>query len=177
MDDIDREKMKCGDIDSDTITISFTCGLRTDCPSPDILAPEPQTRFPPSHLSPECYPCPFPLHGAYCGRYSIDGDSRCHPLPAQESIIYEKIIPLKKNHKFLGSPKPLFLDMDDSDDSAFLRSANRTSHYRSLVIGSSIVHRLVHIPKFITDFQAKLPQDIYDTFSRDSLHVTIRSLC
>merc|ERR1719474_1175332 len=93
---------------------------------------------------------------------------------SQESIIYEKIIPLKKNHKFLGSPKPLILDMEDTEDSAYLRSANRTSHYRSLVIGSSIVPRLVHIPKFITDFQAKLPHDIYDTFSKDSLHVTIR---
>ena len=66
---------------------------------------------------------------------------------------------------------------DESDDSPFLRSANRflnfsdqylvaifdselgagglvpcdrTSHYRSLVIGSSIVHKLVHVPKFIT---------------------------
>eukprot|EP01083_Nonionella_stella_P091223 254980_1 len=29
-------------------------------------------------------------------------ENRC-----QESVIYEKIIPLKKNHKFLGAPRPL----------------------------------------------------------------------
>eukprot|EP01084_Bolivina_argentea_P133055 234796_1 len=99
-------------------------------------------------------------------------ENRC-----QESIIYEKIIPTKKNHKFLGSPRPLLLNMEDQDDAPYLRSANRTSHYKSLIIGASIVHRLIHVPKFITDFQKKLPKEIFDVFHKDSLHVTIRALC
>lgn len=99
-------------------------------------------------------------------------ENRC-----QESIIYEKIIPLKKNHKFLGSPRPLLLDLEeDEDDGPYLRSANRSSHYRSLVIGTSLVHRLIVVPNFITEFQAKLPKNIFDTFSRESLHVTLRAL-
>eukprot|EP01084_Bolivina_argentea_P179459 310104_1 len=96
-------------------------------------------------------------------------ENRC-----QESVIYEKIIPLKKNHKFLGSPRPLLLDLEAQDDSPFLRSANRTSHYRHLFVGSSIVYRLNRVPKFITDFQNKLPKQYYDTFSKNSLHVTVR---
>merc|ERR1711971_167211 len=102
---------------------------------------------------------------------------------SQESVIYEKIIPLLKTHKFLGSPRPLLLNMPNSDDGAdeddspYLRSANRTSHYRSLVVGASVVHRLLHVPKFITEMQAKLPKDVFDVFAKESLHVTVRSLC
>lgn len=79
----------------------------------------------------------------------------------------------------MGSPRPLLLNMEEDaeKDGPYLRSANRTSHYRSLVIGSSVCYRLIHVPKFITDFQAKLPKDIFDTFSKDSLHITVRSLC
>lgn len=95
---------------------------------------------------------------------------------SQESVIYSKIIPLNKNHKFMGSPRPLLLNMDEEDDAPYLRSANRTSHYRSLVIGSSIVHQLIACPKFIIDFQSLLPKDIFDTFSPHSLHITVRAL-
>lgn len=96
---------------------------------------------------------------------------------SQESIIYEKIIPLKSNHRFMGSPKLLTLNMNEKDDAPYLRSGNRTSHYRSLHVGSSIVYKLYpNIPKWITDFQAKLPKDIFDTFDKNSLHITVRAL-
>jgi len=96
---------------------------------------------------------------------------------SQESIIYEKVVPLKRNHKFMGSPNLLKLEMEEDNDSPYLRSGNRTSHYRSLHVGSSIVYKLYpSIPKWITDFQSKLPQDVFDTFSKDSLHITVRAL-
>jgi len=96
---------------------------------------------------------------------------------SHESIIYEKTISLNKNHTFHGSPRPLLVNLEEDDMSSYVRSANRQSHYVSSIVGASVVHRLVHVPQFITELQSKLPKDIFYTFSKESLHVTVRALC
>ena len=94
---------------------------------------------------------------------------------SQESIVFAQKIKLNDRHTFLGKPQRLVLNMNESDNTNYLKYGNRTSHYREPNMGVSLIYKLDIIPKFIKDFTDLLP-NIYDIFDPNSWHITLRTI-